>query len=442
MYEYWKEKVKDFPQFPGVYIYKDAEGDVIYVGKAKNLRHRVGSYFQTNLDPNTKTYALVHRINDVGYILVDNEFDALILEAELVKRYNPKYNIVLKDDRSFLYIVIRNEKVLICGKSSTIPKVLAQRKTELHPRDIKFGPYTSSGSTKHIVKVLRKVFKYRDCSSAKFTKYHKIGDPCLFGHINQCLAPCAHFHEVSLRQYKDNIQKIKKVLKGGSSALVNDLHRKMKILAKKQDFEEAAKYRDLLDKFNYVRQNYREASVYIDNPYLMSDLSKKALDDLSFELPMLTESPKRIECYDISNISGKHSVGSMVVASDGRIDKDEYRHFKIKLKDTPDDFDMIFEVLHRRFQTDWEFPNLVVVDGGKGQVSAAEEALKDLNINIPVIGLAKKYETVVYRKGTEFIEKNLDKNQSALKLLIQLRDEAHRFAQSYHHKLRLKSLGV
>ncbi len=442
MYDYWKEQVKEFPQLPGVYIYKDGVGEIIYVGKAKNLRSRLGSYFQTNLDLNSKTYSLVHKINDVGYILVDNEFDALILEAELIKKNQPKYNIVLKDDRSFLYIVIRKEKVMIRGNYVVISKVLALRKTALLSNDEKYGPYTNSGSTKHIVKVLRKVFMFRDCTPTKFARYFKVEDPCLFGHINLCIAPCIRNDEESLKKYRCNISKVRKVLKGGSSVLLNDLKRQMKNSASKQDYEEAVKLRDLINKFNYIRHNYREASVYLDNPYLMSDISQKALEDLLKEIPLLKTLPKRIEGYDISNISGKQSVGSMVVATDGQIDKDEYRRFKIKIKNSPDDFEMIYEVIRRRFQTDWEFPDLVVVDGGKGQVSAARGALKDLNISVPVIGLAKKFETIVYQDNGSYIEKNLDKNSPAMKLLIQLRDEAHRFAQSYHHKLRIKSLGV
>ena len=429
----FNNKVKKLPQLPGVYIYRDIAGEIIYIGKAKNLRRRVGSYFFTELDTASKTYSLVQRINDIEYIVVDNEFDALILEAELIKKNQPKYNIVLKDDKSFLYIVI---------KKGAYPAVLVSRKTSLDPVNKNFGPFTSSVVTKQVVRILRKIFPYKDCSEAKFNRFKKLGVPCLYGHINLCPAPCVDHSESLKKLYKNNIRKIEKVLSGDSSKLIKDLHKKMNIASKNKNYEEAAKYRDLLEKFNFVRTNYREASEYIDNPYLVDDRSKAALDALQVLIPDLKQSPKRIECYDISNISGKQSVGSMVVATEGKIDKSEYRRFKIRFKDTPDDVDMIYDVISRRFNRDWEHPDLLVVDGGKPQVSAAERALEDKNVSCQVIGLAKKNEIIVFKEGSIFKEVKVDKSDPGLKLLIALRDESHRFAQSYHHLLRLKSLLV
>ncbi len=429
----FKEFVRNLPQLPGVYVYKDEAGEVIYVGKAKNLRSRVGSYFYTQLDRSSKTYALVQRINDIEYIIVDNEFDALILEATLIKKYLPKYNIVLKDDKSFLYIVI---------KKGTYPTITVSRKTNLDPEDKNFGPFTSSTVTKQVVRILRKIFPYRDCSESKFNKYRKSGVPCLYGHINLCPGPCVDSSETMKRLHKNNVKKIEKILSGGSSKLMTDIDRKMNLLSKAKSYEEAARYRDLLQKFNYVRANYREAAEYLDNPYLIDDRSKQALDSLVSIILVLKQRPKRIECYDISNISGKESVGSMVVATDGKIDKSEYRRFKIRFKDTPDDVDMIYDIISRRFNRDWEHPDLLVVDGGKPQVSAAQRALEDMKVSCPVVGLAKKFETIVFREANSFEEISTDKDNPGLKLLIVLRDEAHRFAQSYHHLLRLKSLGV
>lgn len=433
MQEILKDKVKKLPQLPGVYVYTDEKGEVIYVGKAKNLRSRVGSYFFTELDKSSKTYSLVQRINDVRYIVVDNEFDALILEAELIKKYLPKYNIILKDDKSFLYIVI---------KKGLFPAITTSRKTNLNSKDRNFGPFTSPNAAKQVVRVLRKIFPFRDCSEGKFNKYKKLTEPCLFGHINLCPAPCVNFSVADRKSYLSNIKKIKKVLTGDSSKLVKSLESRMKEFSKEKKYEEAINYRNLLEKFNYIRSNYRDAADYIDNPYLMEDRNKESLKQLKLLVPALKTEPQRIECYDIANISGKDAVGAMVVATGGKIDKDEYRRFKIRFKDTPDDVDMIYDVLHRRFNNNWEHPGLLVVDGGKPQVSAAERVLEDLNINITVIGLAKKFETIVYRDGTDFVEIATDKNNQGLKLLIRLRDEAHRFAQSYHHLLRLKSLEV
>jgi excinuclease ABC subunit C len=429
----FKQYVKTLPQLPGAYIYKDEAGKVIYVGKAKNLRSRVGSYFFTELDSFSKTYQLVQRINDINYIIVDNEFDALILEASLIKKYQPKYNIVLKDDKSFLYIVI---------KKDVYPTIVVSRKTNLNPRDLNFGPFTSSTATKQVVRILRKIFPYKDCSLSKFNKYQKLEVPCLYGHINLCSAPCVNSGEAFDKLYRNNISRIKRLLSGGASKLITDIERKMRSFAKVKDYEQAAKYRDLLQKFNYVRANYKEAAEYLDNPYLIDDRSKKALSTLQSIIPTLNEAPKRIECYDISNISGKESVGSMVVATDGKIDKGEYRRFKIRFKDTPDDVDMIYDVISRRFNRDWEHPDLLVVDGGKPQVSAAERAIEDMKVKCLVIGLAKKFETIVVKEGSTFKEIVVEKSNPGLRLLIVLRDEAHRFAQSYHHLLRLKSLGV
>lgn len=429
----FKKIVRNLPQLPGVYIYSDDRGEVIYVGKAKNLRSRVGSYFQTDLNRNSKTYSLVQKINDVRYIVVDNEFDALILEAELIKKYLPKYNIVLKDDKSFLYIVI---------KKGLYPTVSTSRKSNLMTKDLNFGPFTNSNVAKKVVRVLRRVFPFRDCSESKFNKYKKLKNPCLYGHIELCPAPCVNQDKMTAKNYRENILKIKRILSGGSSKLIQSLEKNMNSASKDKNYEKAVYYRDLMQEFNYVRSNYREAGDYIDNPYLMDDINKEALDQLKTAIPLIEGNLRRIECYDIANISGKDAVGSMVVATDGRIDKDEYKRFKIRFKDTPDDTDMLYDVLYRRFNNNWEHPDLVVVDGGKPQVSAAERALEDLNIKISVIGLAKKVETVVYREKGVFKEITLNGNNPGLLLLIRLRNEAHRFAQSYHHLLRLKSIGV
>jgi len=430
-----KETVKSLPQLPGVYIYKDEVGEVIYVGKAKNLRSRVGSYFSTKLDPHSKTYALVSRINDVSFITVDNEFDALILEASLIKKFLPKYNIVLKDDKSFLYITI---------KKGRWPSITTSRKTNLSPKDKNFGPFTSSASAKKMVRILRRIFPHRDCSESKFSKYHRLNTPCLYGHINLCPAPCVDDSQEMKAKYTHNIKQIEKILSGGSSKVIKNLEKNMKKASKEKDFEQAAKFRDLLNSFSYIRASYREAAEYLENPYLMEDLEKESLQALKDNLPLLIKLPERIECFDIANISGKQAVGSMVVATEGKIDKDEYRRFKVTFKETPDDVDMMYDVLYRRFNRNWQFPDLLVVDGGKPQVGAAMRVLEDANVSCAVIGLAKKFETIVYfdRGQKEYREIVLEKSNPGLKLLIRLRDEAHRFAQSYHHLLRLKSLEV
>jgi excinuclease ABC subunit C len=215
----------------------------------------------------------------------------------------------------------------------------------------------------------------------------------------------------------------------------------MTTLSKAQRFEEAAKYRDILEKFDYIRQSFKTAQTFIDNPYLVDDMLAKSLDELVKNISDLKEPPKRIECYDISNISGKEAVGAMTVAIDGRIQNSEYRKFKIKFKTEPDDFEMMREVLFRRLShKDWPSPDLLVIDGGKGQLSAVLEVLRILDLQIPIVGLAKKFETIVSKEDGEFKELVLDRRNEGLKLLQRLRDEAHRFGKKYHHQLRLTKL--
>ncbi len=442
------QKVESLPQTPGSYIFKDAGGKVIYVGKAKNLKSRVKSYFSVSIPSDFKTAELVSKINDLEFIKVGSEFEALILEAELIKKYRPKYNIVLKDDKSRIYIVIRDDVISISGKKYKLPKVITARKPDLKDSDIVFGPYPNNVVVRKILTTSRKIFPFRDCNYTKFAKYRKIGSPCLYGHMGICPSPCLVSEPSDLSSYKKNIFGLKKILSGNATGLIKNIKRKMQIYSQNEKFEEAAVYRDLLDKFYFVQKTFREAEEYINNPYLIDDINKKSLEEIKDFLPFLKNLPRRIECYDISNISGKEAVGSMVVSINGSIDKSEYKRFKIKFKKTPDDFGMMYEVLYRRLKRElpgsdvksWGLPDLIVVDGGKPQVSSASDVLRDLEILVPVVGIAKKYETLVYKEGKDFIEKTFPKDSLGMKLIIKLRDESHRFAQSYHHLLRKRSL--
>jgi excinuclease ABC subunit C len=424
-----KEKVGSLPRLPGCYLFKDNRERVIYVGKAKSLRDRVGSYFNTKVEVNTKTYALIQRINDIDFVEAGSDIEALILEAELIKKHRPKYNISLKDDKSYLYIVIR------AGK---LPIVLTARKSDIMPKDAVFGPYPDGATAKYVIHTVRKIFPFRDCSSTKFSRYKKQEKPCLYGHIGLCQAPCV-FEDV--RKYKQSINHLKKLLSGRGLKVLKDLKREMKIASEKQKYEEALSYRNLIQKFEYIREKHNPVQEYLENPYLLEDRALESLESLKNSLEVLKDLPKRIECYDVSNISGKEAASSMVVATNGRIDKSQYKKFKIKLKSTPDDFGMLQEVLRRRLKrNDWPHPNLIVVDGGKGQVSAILDVMNELKIFVPLLGLAKKFETIVYKKDGEFVEKRLPSSDPGLKLLVQLRDESHRFAQRYHHLLRMKKL--
>ncbi len=441
------EKLANLPHQPGVYKFKDKSGEIIYVGKAKSLRNRVGSYFHANLDPETKTGSLVSRINDIEYIQVESEFDAIILEAELIKKYRPKYNIIQKDDKTYLYIVIRNERLKVGTRELVIPKIITARQTELLDSDIKFGPFPDSSTAKFVVRTLRKIFPFRDCSSAKFTTYNRRNKPCLYGHIGLCSGPCVNNDSDGLAFYRKQLNSVKKVLHGGSFAMLDELNSQMNSYAREQNYEQASIYRDLINKFNYVRSQSKSPQTYMENPMFIEDVGFLAMRALKELVPVLNDLPRRIECYDISNISGKEAVGSMVVAENGLITKSEYKRFRIKFKSTPDDFQMMSEVLSRRLghhsaagqdKKIWRDPDLLVIDGGKGQVSAVLAVMDKLGLQIPVIGLAKKYETIVFYDGDGFQEILLDKSNPGLSLLIKIRDEAHRFAQDYHHKLRSK----
>ncbi|MFZ2664239.1 MAG: UvrB/UvrC motif-containing protein, partial [Patescibacteria group bacterium] len=373
-----------------------------------------------------------------------------------IKKYKPKYNIILKDDKSYIYIVVRNEKVSISGKFISLPKVITARKTEIQDKDIFFGPYPNSSVTKNILGTIRKVFQYRDCSSSKFSRYEKLQSPCLFGHINLCSMPCVLKSSEDIKKYKGSIKNIKKILSGEAVKMISGIKKEMKRYSKSMEYEKAALYRNLLSKFSYIQNTFRDATEYIDNPYLVQDTTNKSMEEIIGIVPLLNNKPKRIECYDISNLSGKEAVGSMVVATNGKIDKKEYRRFKIKFKDTPDDYGMMYEVLSRRLSREsknkkisksnklqsWGVPDLIVVDGGRPQVSAAYQVMQDLQINIPLVGIAKKYETLVSKQGDDFDERRVDKSNLGMRLLITLRDESHRFAQRYHHLLRQKSLRV
>jgi excinuclease ABC subunit C len=263
-----------------------------------------------------------------------------------------------------------------------------------------------------------------------------------------CTSPCVYNEEGDLKNFADNIEGLKKLLAGRSSKVISDLEKNMNKSSKNEEFEEASKYRDLLKKFYYVQKTFREANEYIENPYLIDDISRKSIEEIKDFLPVVKKIPERIECYDISNISGKEAVGSMVVAIKGKIEKSEYKRFKIKLIEKPNDFGMMKEVLYRRLSREkdeksyksWGAPDLIIVDGGKPQVSAGSEIMNEFGLNIPIVGLAKREEVVVYKEDDNFAELRLPKDSYGMKLIMKLRDEAHRFAQNYHHLLRKKSL--
>ena len=463
------KQANSLPSHPGIYIFRDQQGSALYVGKAINLKNRVRSYFKKEFDLGPKTALMVSKIKKIEHIVVESEIEALLLESDLIKRLKPKYNVQLKDDKAYKYISIsktknhpsfakategapRSSKSEVGQKSKTslkvkaarpedYAKILTTRKSE--GRDVYFGPFPEGGTVNQVLRTLRRIFPFRDCSEAKFKRYQKLGRPCLYGDLKLCPAPCVG--RISSEDYKKIIKQLKMFLSGKRKGLVRELEREMKKASKEKDFEKAAALRDRIRNLEYVTQSFRQASEYLEHPDLLEDKIQKELEGLKGIVGL--ESLERIEAYDISNISGKYAAGSLVTFINGEPSKRDYRRFKIKTVDQADDVGMIKETLRRRLarlvkQMDAdssfsEVPDLILIDGGKAQVSAANEVLKEYGLDIPVLGLAKRFEEVV---KSDLSVVRLQKDSPALHLLQRIRDEAHRFAVSYHRKLRSKSV--
>lgn len=413
-----KRKITNLPTDPGIYQFFDDQGNLLYVGKSISIRKRVASYFaKSNLGP--KTNQLVAKIADIKYIKVTSEFEALLLESNLIRQYQPFYNTISKDDKSPIYIRITN---------GDVPLIELTRKTPPSSSKRSFikGPFPSAKTTRQILRSIRRIFPYCHHKNPK--------KPCLFVHLGLC--PYPYQGSEAKQQYEKTIKNIKNLLSGKSKQLVRDLRNEMVAYSKDERFEKANMIKNQLQKLEYVTTTYRLPREYLEQPTLVDDLTKTRLVDLKEKLS-LAKVPRRIECYDISNISGKLATGSMVVFLSGRPQKDQYRRFKIKFKNTPDDFEMIRETLARRFKNSWPEADLIIVDGGKGQLSAAVEIAKKYSKSMPIISLAKKLEEIYIPNKPEPIK--LPKESPARQLAQALRDEAHRFAITYHRLLRSKA---
>jgi excinuclease ABC subunit C len=405
--------LKSIPQSPGVYIYKDSNNKIIYIGKAINLKKRVTQYFQRDDALGPKTLRLVSSIDKINYHVVDSEIEALILESSLIKQYRPKYNSQLKDDKSYIYITISKNK---------IPLIKPAFKSNLNLDSTFFGPFPDSAAVRNLLKTIKSIFPF----------YSSVHGPkkCLYCHLNLCPGP-----NPDIKEYKKNITKVKNILNGNFSRLLSKLKKEMFIFSKNQNFEMAKIRRDQINALDYVTSGWKNLNNLYQKIELQEDQIGKALTDLKNIIsPYFSQlkNIKRIEAYDISNLGSKYFVGAMTVFQDNKIDSSEYRKFKIYSKITPDDQFMIKEIIYRRFKhPEWQLPDLILVDGGKPQVSSANSVTK----NIPIIGLAKKEETIVIKTGDKWIEIKLPKNSPSLNLLQQLRNEAHRFANQYRKKL-------
>lgn len=539
-YNYIEEKVKALPETPGVYKYIDKNGNVIYVGKAKNLKKRVSSYFIKN-HLSYKTNLLVKNINDIEFIVVENESDALLLENNLIKKLQPKYNVLLKDDKTYPWLCIKNEK---------FPRVLYTRQ-KIKDKSEYYGPFTSVYMIKTMLSLIRSLYPIRTCnlvlskeniSKSKF-------NVCLEYHIGNCMAPC--IGKIDEDEYDNFIKDIRKTIRGDLHIIQQYLKEQMLKYSSEYKYEEAAKIKDKLNiidnyrsKSTIVNTNISNIEVYgftndINSAYINylrvqngaiigahSIEIKKKIDesdedmllyalvelrtifkstvkdlilpfkidynyeDLRFEYPQrgdklkllelaqrnakffmlekhkqienknpekhitrklntlqkdlhLIELPIHIECFDNSNIQGTNPVAACVVFKNAKPAKAEYRHFNIKTVEGPNDYASMSEIIYRRYKRlideNADLPQLIIVDGGKGQLKAAVDSLKTLNLygKIAIIGIAERLEEIYFPNDS--IPLYLDKNSESLKIIQQARDEAHRFGVEFHRDKRSKS---
>ncbi|MGH7203088.1 MAG: GIY-YIG nuclease family protein, partial [Candidatus Levyibacteriota bacterium] len=474
--------------------------EILYVGKAKDLKSRVSSYFAKSAQLGPKTKALVSQVEKINITIVESELEALLLEAFYIKKYNPKYNIRLTDNKSYV-------KIRITIKDD-YPRVLLVRRDE-YPDSVYYGPFPSSTAVKLVLKTIRRVFPF--VSVRNHPK--RI---CLYHHLGLCPCPPMFDSSELKATYRKNIRGIIRILEGQSKKIMTELEKERDTFSKEENFEKALLVQKKIKALSLITSPYHRPFEYDVNPNLRVDIRQQEMDGLMEVLNQngfALKNLDRIECYDISNIQGTNAVGSMVVFEHGEKESSQYRKFKIRrdwekkgviarkhdeaiptsmrlprsarndVKDSPNDFAMMREVLKRRLRHDeWNTPSLIIVDGGKGQVSSAMVALAESGMNIPLVGLAKREETIVvprigtrdsglgtrslnepqintyqelleYRFGgikeeklqaiivneDNFTEVSLPKNSSSLHLVQRLRDEAHRFAITYHRKLRSKN---
>ncbi len=405
-----QKKIKSLPLTSGVYLMKDAAGKIIYIGKAVSLRKRVQSYFRSK-PTMSKTDQLVLEIRDVDVVDTSSEAQALILEASLVKQHMPKYNFDLRDDKSYPFIEITGDE---------FPRIEIVRPRLKNPKSKYFGPYTDAGLIREALTIIRKIFHFRNCEP--FPKKE-----CLDFHIGLCEAPC--IGKITHKDYLRNIRNVILILEGKKDELYRGLRSDMENLSRDNKFEEAAKVRDQIRAIGALYSGSAD-----ENYYKEAEQLQRALN--------LPRRPERIEGFDISNIMGNQSVGSMVSFLAGKPDKSQYRRFRIRDVNGIDDFKMIAEVVRRRYlrlkKQGLPFPDLIIIDGGKGQLSAACEELEKLGVKIPIISLAKREEEIFLPGKRSPIV--LSRESLGLKLVQRLRDEAHRFAQAYHFILRQKKM--
>ncbi len=426
------EKAKALPKSPGVYLMKDEKGRVIYIGKSASLRDRVGSYFQAGAKLEHKKSGLVEQIVDFEIIQTETEVEALLAENRLIKDVQPRYNARLLDDKTFPYLMVTT--------GEEFPGVYVTR--EPRTRGVKlFGPFTSVHSLKEAVTVLQKAFKFRTChlEISEEDDNRRFFRPCLLYPIKQCTAPCAA--KISKDTYRSDITRLLRVLEGGKKSVLRSMEKEMLEASEGRNYELAARLRDEIKALTSLgergakgEQEYWQPEAFVTDP-------KEGLEKLQ-EVLGLAEPPRIVEGIDIAHLQGGETVGSKVCFIDGVPFKDGYRRFKIKHGQGNNDYLSIQEVVGRRYReagaSNELFPDVILIDGGLGQLHAAMDVFKSMDVKPPmVISLAKKEELVYVQARSE--PTRLSRNNAGLRLLQYIRDEAHRFAQYYHHILRRKS---
>jgi len=422
-----RKLLDSLPVTPGVYLMKDGKGRVLYIGKARRLRDRVSTYFHESYgDPRIR--AMVAKVEAVEVLEAPSEVDALLMEARLIKDVQPRYNDRLKDDKSFTMLAITG--------FDDFPKVWVGRETDDLDAEM-YGPFTNAGELRDAVRVLQKIFKFATCAIEMRADDPKRRHfrPCLLHAIRRCTAPCAD--RVSKERYAADVESLRKFLRGGRDEVIADLRRRMKEASRRLEYERAAEIRDQLQALQSLAR--RMEAEYIEGDITPID-PKEGVEALG-RLLGLPRPPRTIEGVDVAHVQGAESVGSIVSFVDGIPFKSGYRRYRIRTVQGIDDFAMIREVVHRRFRRlDEEgrvFPDVLLVDGGPGQLNSAKAALDELRVVPPVLLSLAKEEETLYRDGRRVAAA---RSSPALRLLMYVRDEAHRFAQHYHHLLRRKAL--
>lgn len=486
--EKFKDKIINAPKLPGCYIYKNEKGEILYIGKAKNILNRVKSYFTNFEKLDLRIQSMIEKAYEIEFFTVDSEIDSIILETNLIKKYSPKYNILMRDDKNYSWVLFEKYKKGV----NDFPRIRIVREKNDKNGDY-FGPFPNRLPLTNILKRIRKVFPYASCNreiiqieSNPLNVKSSNSTPCLYFHLGLCKAPCAG--KESRDNYLKDFKSIKKFFEGERKEILKELEKEMFSYSKVQDYENALLVRNKINDVKYVTSNIKVDNLVDDE--VINELKKIRRDEAINELISKLKFPKdklqnhknfRIECYDISNIQGTSAVSAMTVMIDGEIEPSLYRRFRIQSKSTPDDFAMLRETLERRFRylvpekrsknrsskesyDDLSFqqtPDLIIIDGGKGQLSSSYLILNDFGLanKIPIVGLAKREEEIfilssqielmdnllsdskiISKLSPKFIRVLLERRSESLFLVQRIRDEAHRFGITYHRKLRTKKM--